>query len=176
MTKEVKFIHTLGPTGTNCEAAANYWFDQKNVKGEVVLHDTLESAVDTIKVNDDKRHALLGCVVYPDLHDIVFDNLTSMELKECFMFKTYNMVMATNRRGEFSELIKSAASHLAPSSLLPENIERKIVTSNSKAAELCSRGETDGCITTIKSAKEHNLQIIQDFGKVDMGFTIHTLR
>lgn len=84
-------IHTLGPKGTNCEKAADYWLAKNNVKGNVKLYPTLESATESVK--EDKDGLLLGCIVYPDLNNIVFQNLSSLELQNCFVMDTHNMVI-----------------------------------------------------------------------------------
>lgn len=44
----VAVLHTLGPTGTNCEAAAHAWFRRQGGVGRVELHSTLEQAVERI--------------------------------------------------------------------------------------------------------------------------------
>ncbi|EPL8094468.1 hypothetical protein PN925_002170 [Morganella morganii] len=85
-------IHTLGPNGTNCEKAAYHWLSENNIKGSVKLYPTLETA--TEHVRKDKDGVLLGCIVYPDLHNIVFRNLTWLELKACFVLDTHNMLFA----------------------------------------------------------------------------------
>ncbi len=41
-------IHTLGPEGTNCEAAAENWLLDNNINGRIILHDTLEDGMDSM--------------------------------------------------------------------------------------------------------------------------------
>jgi prephenate dehydratase len=160
-------IHTLGPSGTNCEAAANSYLEKKGAKGKICLHETLEKAV--IEIEHNENSMLLGCVVYPELHTLVFSNLTKLKLVECFVFPTLNMVLASGN-GKSG----SVSSHPAPKNLIPEYInEIKMVNSNSQAAINCYKGITDACITTITAAKKYNLEILEDFGKIPMGFTIH---
>ena len=38
-------IHTLGPTGTNCEAAARHYAASRGLSVEIVLHRTLEEGM-----------------------------------------------------------------------------------------------------------------------------------
>lgn len=162
-------IHTLGPAGTNCERAAQKWFTNEGRRGEIHLHSTLETAAQLMR--GERGAALLGCVVYPDLHTLVFSNLDWLVLVDCFVMPTHNMILATR---EGTEVITSVASHPAPVRLIPPSIrERQLVNSNVQAAIDCSRGLSDGCITTIVAAEEYGLKIIQDFGPVLMGFTIH---
>lgn len=73
LSKKELTIHTLGPSGTNCEAAANNYLEKKKAKGKICLHETLEKAVSEIE--HDENSLLLGCVVYPELHTLVFSNL-----------------------------------------------------------------------------------------------------
>ena len=50
----------------------------KNIEGEVILHDTLEDAVETLLTNNDSKSALLGCVVYPDLHPFSWTDIIKL--------------------------------------------------------------------------------------------------
>lgn len=167
---KIKVIHTLGPAGTNCERAALEWFGRRNVKGEVVLYDTLESAVENIAT--DSTHALLGCVVYPMLHTLVFSNLKKMVLADCFVMPTFNMLLAS-RNGLMPKVV---SSHPAPEELVPSECEVRHVNSNVQAAIACANGETDGCITTLPAATMYKLKSVVDYGPVHMGFTIHLNR
>ncbi|MFD3522127.1 bacilysin biosynthesis protein BacA [Streptomyces sp. NPDC058653] len=164
-------VHTLGPTGTNCEAAAHYYLQERGYKpGNVVLYDTLESAVDGVMASPDDS-VLLGCVVYPKLNEIVFRNLGSMSLHECFMMPTHRMVFAARDRSP----IRTVLSHPAPIGLIEDRgYDVRFVTSNAAAALECSTGGADACITTSVAAEANHLGILEDFGPVQMGFSIHT--
>jgi hypothetical protein len=166
-SEPIRVLHTLGPAGTNLEMAANWWLSQNAPDGEVVLYETLEDAV--AKMPKDGAHALLGCIVYPDLHTLVFTNLGRLTLRECFTFPTYAMVLAAK-----TELTpKSVISHPAPQSLIPDAALRIMTTSNAQAALDCLAGKADACITTAAAAREHGLVILRDFGPVSMGFSLH---
>ncbi|GHE79549.1 hypothetical protein GCM10018785_54610 [Streptomyces longispororuber] len=163
-------VHTLGPTGTNCEAAAHHYLQQRNYKqGGVVLYDTLESAVDGVMA-DPHDSVLLGCVVYPKLNEIVFRNLKSMSLHECFMMPTHHMVLAGRDRIP----VRKVLSHPAPVGLIEDRgYDIRLVTSNAAAAVECAAGGADACITTDVAAEANDLKLIEDFGPVHMGFSIH---
>ncbi len=103
-------IHTLGPTGTNCESAAHWWLKKKNPNGSVVLHPTLEAAVSAL---DGSNSALLACIVYPDLHTLVFSNLDTIALEDIFIYPTHNMVLAS-RTGAWPAVV---STHPAPQCL-----------------------------------------------------------
>lgn len=171
--EDIRSIHTLGPINTNCEQAAYKWFEENKIDGEVFLYNTLEEALLEVKKNE--FAALLGCVVYPELHKIVFSNLNDLSLVDCFIMPTYNMILASN--GDKEDLENSTIStHPAPSGLasdftITKNI--KLVNSNSQAALQCSNGLSDACITTLPAAQKHSLKVSKDFGEVPMGFTIH---
>ncbi|GAB1670951.1 prephenate dehydratase domain-containing protein [Mannheimia haemolytica] len=175
MLPNIEVIHTLGPVNTNCESAARAWFKNNHIKnGKIILHSTLEDAVLSVSSSN---HAVLGCIVYPDLHNLVFSNLNKLELVDVFIHDTYEMVFAS-RFINLSE-IKTVASHPAPSGLIRNNysdVNICYVNSNSQAAIDCMIGKADGCITTIPSAKEHKLHIINNFGVIPMGFTIHVFK
>ncbi|MYS81899.1 prephenate dehydratase domain-containing protein [Embleya scabrispora] len=163
-------VHTLGPTGTNCEAAAQYYLEQNNHKqGDVVLYETLEEALDGVMTNP-ADSVLLGCVVYPKLNEIVFRNLKAMSLHECFMMPTHPMVLAARGHGPVQKVL----SHPAPVNLIEDRgYDIRLVTSNAAAALECAGGSADACITTSVAAEANNLEILEDFGPVRMGFSIH---
>lgn len=171
MIEKINKLRTLGPHGTNCEAAAKYYVDIKGLDASVVLHATLEEAIS--KILKEPRSALLGCVVYPDLHNLVFPYLRTMQLKDVFLYNTFNMVLAT-RPGV--ALFKKVASHPAPQSLVSDSYPVVLATSNAQAARMCAAGEVDACITTLPASRDCGLEIIEDFGEVPMGFTIHVPR
>lgn len=163
-------LHTLGPAGTNCEAAAHYWIKQRGLRDTaVVLHPTLERAVVDV-LDAPESSALLACVVYPHLHEIVFKNLRDLTMRDCFVFPTHNMVYAGRSGGTW----RTVASHPAPVNLLDGlDVEIKLVNSNSEAAATCADGTTDACITTLVAAQRHRLDVRTDFGPVPMGFSVH---
>lgn len=169
-------IHTLGPKGTNCEKAAYYWLEKNKLDGNIILHETLEFAVEEIKKDNDC--ILLGCIVYPYLHNIVFKNLSLLKLTDCFVMDTHNMLFAS--RFNNYRKINSIGSHPAPKDLISKmtnlnnNIESLLFNSNSESALQCAKGTVDACITTLKAAESHKLNILYDFGPVPMGFSIHT--
>jgi|tagenome__1003787_1003787.scaffolds.fasta_scaffold20890665_1 hypothetical protein len=166
----ISTIHTLGPTGTNCEAAAVEWFRRNGVAGETRLYETLEQAC--AEMPDDPGAALLGCAVYPDLHLLVFNNLNRFEIVDSFVMPTYDMVLAS-RAGVSLSVV---ATHPAPQSLVPDEYRKILVTSNSRAAALCADGGADGCITTVQAMKTHGLTLVKNFGPVPMAFTVHQPR
>lgn len=170
-------IHTLGPEGTNCQRAAYHWLQQNNIdadKAEVILHPTLEDGVKAVV--EDENALLLGCIVYPQLHELVFNNLDQLYLKDCFVLPTFNMVLAT-KQCEDVEQIRTIVSHPAPVSLI-RDLDRDVTltTSNSKAASLVAASIFDACITTRKSAEMYGLKELKDFGEVPMGFSIHSVK
>lgn len=171
--KQNLIIHTLGPAGTNCEMAARHWIETNNIQGKVALHDTIEDAQAAAKKGNESD-LLLGCVVYPDLHNVVFNHLESFELDECFVIPTYEMVLAGTK--DIVGVNDSILSHPAPKNLIPEIISPEnimMASSNSKAASLCAEGMSNFCITTLPAAKKNKLNVITNFGTVRMGFSIH---
>ena len=160
-------LHTLGPTGTNCERAAWEWLRRNGPDGKVFLYSTLEKAIKQMPY--DPEHALLGCVVYPLLNEIVFNNLDRLELLDCLILPTHDMLLAQVE----PKPIETLATHPAPHALGPSNAKRIYVDSNVVAAELCAQGKADACITTRSAAEALGLQIMENYGAVPMGFTIH---
>jgi prephenate dehydratase len=171
-TNTTTVVHTLGPEGTNCETAAQRWLLRGGKAGTVRLHDTLETAAESLL--HERNGVLLGCVVYPRLHELVFGNLAGLELTECFVMPTHEMVLAHRDR---PDRIRRVATHPAPRKLLAE-LDCDVITasSNSAAAELCSNGQVDACITTAVAARDRGLAVLENYGPVSMGFSIHALR
>jgi prephenate dehydratase len=163
-------IHTLGPTGTNCELASQSWMDTNNVNGSIILHNSLEEGLQAM-VEDKDRAVLLSCIVYPELHNLVFNNREEVELIGSFIFPTMPMLLAAKSDQYTPGII---ASHPAPVALIPDDFtEIKYANSNVAAAKLCQNGEVDACITTEKGANSHGLRVIKNFGSIPMGFAIH---
>ncbi|RTQ03058.1 hypothetical protein EKN38_06150 [Enterobacter sp. WCHEn045836] len=169
-------VHTLGPAGTNCEKAAHLWLKNNGHHGEVKLHQTLEDAAQYMR-NTNGADILLGCIVYPHLHHLVFKNLSYLKLIDCFVMNTHNMVFAGKNLdpGE----IKTVGSHPAPQDLIHQvpgiskQLSIKLFNSNSEAARQCAANAVDACISTDISARSSGLTILTDFGPVPMGFSIH---
>ncbi|MEU6895336.1 bacilysin biosynthesis protein BacA [Streptomyces sp. NPDC046557] len=163
----VRHLHTLGPHGTNLEAASHEWLRRRGIDGTVDLHSSLESALDAVP--SDGQHALTACAVYPALHTLVFGNLHRLRMIDSFVMPTHNMVLATTG----TPRPRTVASHPAPTRLIPQGADVVEVLSNSQAAIDCASGLVDGCITTIVAARARQLRVVQDFGPVPMVFTVH---
>jgi prephenate dehydratase len=164
---DIRYVHTLGPHGTNLEAAAHEWLHRRGIDGKVELHSSLETALEAVPA--DGKHALAACAVYPELHTLTFRNLHRLHMVDSFIMPTHNMVLAS-RGGDDPRTI---STHPAPSGLVPEDAESRFVLSNAQAAIDCAAGITEGCITTSVAAERHGLQVLRDFGPVPMVFTIH---
>ncbi|QPK44068.1 bacilysin biosynthesis protein BacA [Streptomyces gardneri] len=166
-SEHIRHLHTLGPHGTNLEAASHEWLRRGGIQGTVTLHSSIESALDAVP--DDGQHALVACAVYPALHTLVFSNLHRLHMVDSFVMPTHNMVLATNGAAQPA----TVASHPAPTRLTPAGTEIREVLSNSQAAIDCAEGRVEGCITTIVAAENHGLRVVRDFGAVPMVFTVH---
>ncbi|MGA4838432.1 bacilysin biosynthesis protein BacA [Streptomyces sp. G45] len=168
---EIRYLHTLGPTGTNLEAAAHLWFRNHGLEdeGHVVLHASLEYAMETVPRTG--AHALLACAVYPELHTLVFGHLHDCRMVDSFLWPTHEMVLAAapDTPGE----PRTVATHPAPAGLVPAASERQLVTSNAQAAIDCADGKAEGCVTTVVAARAHGLRIVRSFGEVPMVYTVH---
>ncbi|MEI5097370.1 bacilysin biosynthesis protein BacA [Streptomyces sp. PmtG] len=167
-------MHTLGPTGTNLEAAAHQWFRRRGLtdEGRVVLHTSLEDAMASVPRTGE--HALLACAVYPELHTLVFGNLHSCRMVDCFLWPTHAMVLAV--APDTGAEPRTVATHPAPAGLVPAASEAQWVTSNAQAAIDCADGKAEGCVTTVVAARAHGLRVIRDFGEVPMVYTVHRVR
>jgi prephenate dehydratase len=166
-THGIRYVHTLGPHGTNLETAAHEWLHRRGIDGKVELHASLEAALDSVP--DDGEHALAACAVYPALHTLTFGNLHRLHMVDSFIMPTHNMVLASTG----ADNPRTVSTHPAPVGLVSEEAESRLVLSNSQAAIDCAAGSTEGCITTSVAAERHGLRVLRDFGPVPMVFTIH---
>ncbi|MDM3696820.1 hypothetical protein O9378_18750, partial [Proteus mirabilis] len=73
--------------------ASYYCLNKKNQQGNIILHPKLETAVKEMEVS--QNSILLGFIVYPFLHNIVFNNLSFIKLTDCFFMDTHNMLFAS---------------------------------------------------------------------------------
>lgn len=167
----VRCIRTLGPAGTNLEAASRLWLERRHGGGEVVLYRHLDEAV--ADMNRDGSEGILACAVYPDLHGLVFTNHEWMVMADCFLAPTFPMVLAATTADTWPGRV---ASHDAPVALVPEGAERVPALSNSAAARACAAGEVDACITTASAAAAAGLVVLVDHGLVPMVYTLHVPR
>jgi prephenate dehydratase len=163
----IRYVHTLGPQGTNLETAAHEWLHRRGIDGKVELHASLEAALDAVP--DDGEHALAACAVYPALHTLTFGNLHRLHMVDSFIMPTHSMVLASAG----ADNPRTVSTHPAPVGLVSVEAESRLVLSNSQAAIDCAAGRTEGCITTIVAAERHGLRVLRDFGPVPMVFTIH---
>jgi hypothetical protein len=162
--------HTLGPTGTNCEAAVWHWARLRGLHVSSALHPTFEDALAAVK-DAQCQAVLLGCIAYPDLHKLVYHNLDWLTLVDQFIMDTFNIVLA--KRPEVDHPL-TAVSHPAPRPLAESRgLQVTETTSNSQAARLCAQARFDACLTTSPAAAAAGLVTIEDFGPIPMGFTIH---
>ncbi|HEX8581560.1 MAG TPA: hypothetical protein VF640_04490 [Acidimicrobiales bacterium] len=167
----VRCLRTLGPTGTNLEAAAHEWLLARHGGGRVLLHRHLDDAV--AAVSRDGTEGIVACAVYPDLHALVFDNHRWMVMADCFLAPTFRMVLASRGDGTPPRRV---ASHGAPVALVPAGAETVPALSNSAAAAACRRGDVDACITTATAADANGLDVLEDHGPVPMVYTVHVPR
>ncbi|MFD9885672.1 bacilysin biosynthesis protein BacA [Streptomyces alboflavus] len=171
---EIRYLHTLGPTGTNLETAAHLWLRRQGRvgDGQVVLHTSLEQAMESVPRTGE--HALLACAVYPELHTLVFGNLGTCRMVDCFLWPTHEMVLAAPPGARAEP--RTVATHPAPAGLVPDRGARRLVTSNAQAAIDCAAGRADACVTTVVAARAHGLRVVRSFGEVPMVFTVHHVR
>lgn len=166
----IRFVHTLGPSGTNSEKAALEWRRWNGILCEIALHETIDVALDAVFARP-KESALIACIVYPRLHEVVFQNLHRLRITGCFMCTTHRMLLAQRTP---DQVVNTIAAHPATKDLLsglPFDI--KWATSNVTAAKMCREGTVDACITTEAGLNEFHLIKVRDFGEVPMGFSIH---
>ncbi|MGH3116149.1 MAG: bacilysin biosynthesis protein BacA [Streptomyces sp.] len=163
----IRYVHTLGPHGTNLETAAHEWLHRRGIDGKIQLHASLEAALDAVP--DDGEHALAACAVYPALHTLTFGNLHRLHMVDSFIMPTHNMVLASAG----VDNPRTVSTHPAPVGLVPEAAESRLVLSNSQAAIDCAAGSSEGCVTTIVAAERYGLRVLRDYGPVPMVFTIH---
>ncbi|HEX6595661.1 MAG TPA: hypothetical protein VF045_01915 [Acidimicrobiales bacterium] len=164
----VTSLHTLGPAGTNCERSAVEWFVRAGRAGRVVLYPTLEDAARGALATP--GGALLVPAAYPDLHTLVYSHVEDLTLVDSIVVPTHPMVLA---RAPEATALGTVATHAAPIALVPPGITVRVVSSNAQAAADCAAGLADACITTSAAMDRYGLELVRDFGAVQMAFTVH---
>lgn len=160
-------VHTLGPSGTNCERAGLHWRGRKCPSAQIRLHGSIEEAAEAVALREDA--VFVGVAAYPHLHSVIYGHIQLLRILDVFIANTDEMVLAS-RTGAMPEV---CATHPAPERLLPSEITRHFSSSNVAAAEDCIKGLADGCITTRRAIDRFDLKIVRSFGSVPMAFTIH---
>ncbi len=176
----------LGPPGTNIDQAARKWAKENNLfhKSKFVYCETPEKEIEEAKkIEDDKVFPLFWtCAVYYKLYKVFFENPDTAPFLIVCSMRLNRMQLCT--REEKAKQIKNGipshwkiASHPSPAPLL-NSLKCKVLltTSNSKAAELCKKGEADLCITTEEARKKYGLVKIHEFGSPWMVFFAGTTR
>ena len=162
-------LHTLGPSGTNCELAARRWFARAGRRGDVVLHPSVDEAAD--RVLEVPGAALLACCADPELNTLVYSRLGRLVMVDCLLVPTHHMVLA-RRPGVVAP--ESILLHPAPAALVPATFRRRILAAgNSEAARRCAGAEADACLTTLPAALREGLEVERDFGPVPLSFSVH---
>ena len=123
-----------------------------------------------VEVLKNKNSALLGCIAYPDLHNLIFPYLDSLTIGDLFLCDTYEMVLAKKKE---TKSIENVSSHIAPSSLVKQEYSTMLCNSNADAAQLCFKDKTDACVTTLKAASDLDLEVVKNFESLPMGFSVH---
>lgn len=169
---EIRRLYTLGPQGTNCEFAAKKFLHHNQVCADIILMPTLEAGAAEVLSHEDS--ILMGCIAYPNLHNLMFSNLRNLKLVEVFVTDTLTMVMASRSSGN-PQLVYC---HPATESLIAEPL-RSIPTATSNASAAMFDGapsEAGSCITTLRSSQAMKLTQLRSFGSIEMGFSIHMRR
>jgi hypothetical protein len=142
------------------------------MSGDVNLYDKPEICIECLK--EGRSDCSILCSVYPALNEIVFRNLDSIRISDCFTYNTYPMVVAA-RPG--TKRYASCCSHPAPVHLLRGfALDPTLVDSNASAARLCSEGQYDLCVTTSDAAERWSLEVIRNFEEVPMAWVVFERR
>jgi hypothetical protein len=170
----------LGPKGTNIGQAAEKWAKRMRVeaKTEFIWCKTPEEAVEKAKkVGDGVLSIFWTCAVYFKEAELFFSNPDTIPFFFIERMSLDKIQLAT--RPELMSEIKNGkipvnwkiASHPSPVPLV-RNLKNEIVfaNSNSQAAELCSQGKVELCITTESARKIYGLETFFEFGSPPMIF------
>ncbi len=168
-------IGTLGPEGTDSQKATEYYLQHiLKTKGAVKLFDTLEEGIGALVKNQTNYY--IAPSICQKLDSLFFRFIDKIEICDSFVADTHDFVLARNPRvkHEYAS-IASPASNIAliehePS--IPRDITPVFANNKSQSARICGTGRTDLAITNLRSAKIHNLEIIKNYGKIKMSWTV----
>ena len=162
-------ITTLGPEGTCSENAAKTFILNKGVKAEILLKESFEDCIASLK--NKNADIVIVPSAFKELNELIFRNLGKIEITESFVLNTPALVFAKKD----SKTIKKIATHPSPLILLEKVAPKSkiiLTNSNSISALKVAGEEADACITTEIAAKNNNLSIIKNFGKVPMTWNV----
>lgn len=163
-------ISTLGPTGTCSEYASQFFNIENNIDGQISLFCTFEEAVTSLK--EGKADYVIIPSAYNNLAEIIFQGRNEIEIVDVFKLATPGLVVA-NR--DNNKEIKKVATHASPISLAKgyfPDAQLVISKSNSNSVELLLADEVDACITTNKCANIYSLNVVHEFGEIQMGWNV----
>lgn len=169
--------YTLGPRGTNIEAACRVWRERMGIghKHHIIYCDTPETALTQAEAaNGEETVGIFWtCAVYHKEHQLFFHNPRAFPFFTQQAMRLDRMQLAVRQGYDLPESIADMriASHPSPSSLLAHRVNEVIqVASNSLAAKLCSEGLVDACITTEAARSLYQLKAVHYFGSPIMVF------
>lgn len=181
----------LGPRGNNIEQACEQWIDRLKLrhKTEVELGDTPVICLERAREVSEKNTVAIfwTCAVYYDLHNLFFTNPDVLPFFITHVMPLDEMQLATRPENASFALNGqlpthwSVAAHPSPAPLVRHvfrNLEK--AKSNAHAAQMCSVGAVDACITTETARRLYGLEKIHSFGSPPMvffgGITAHGAR
>lgn len=152
-------ISTLGPIKTNSYYATKAYMRMRNIKGEVILCNTVEESFELLLV--DKVQACVVCNLYPDIHKLYIPHLNKVTVKDVFINKA---LMGLYKHPDVKE-IRTVATPITSTVFIKDDPFRIIIArSNAEAASMCKKGKVDAAIATKASANCYKLELIRDFG------------
>lgn len=178
----------LGPAGTNIAQACEQWIKKTGIgsKTKMVFCETPEESVERARgIKEDGHVAIFWtCAVYINLYKIFFNNPDTLTffIEEIMYLDEMQLATRPEKLVEIQEGIIpkgwGVASHPSPAPLLDDiTCSVEITTSNTRAAEICAKGQVDACITTKSAKMIYNLVLLHKFGSPKMifygGITIH---
>lgn len=168
---KVRIISTLGPHGTCSEYTAQHYLDKHNLKGDIVLYNSFEEAIEALK--NMKSDLAIVPSAYYDFAKILFENNDTVQIINTFVLETPRLVIGCIKPG-LTE-VKKIATHPAPSIWVKKyypNADLVLAESNSKAALMVIEEKVDACMTTYICIKEYGLKILKDCGPILMSWNV----
>jgi hypothetical protein len=170
----IHVVATIGPPGTCSEAVLLANATRSGQQVTLKLFDTYVLAGRAVR--DGEAELLLVAAAFPELNTLVFDPQLRLEIVDCFVAETPELVLACDAAIHVPRTIACVAAPLP--ALLTTYPKAEIIAarSNVDAVNMVLGSLAQGALTTIIAAERAGLVPIHSFGAYPMAWVVMARR
>ena len=166
-------VATLGPAGTCSDVVVHGQLLRFAPSQSVMLCASYEEAVSAVETGT--ACAAVIAAAYPRLNNLIFKSPRTVSIVDCFVCATPRIVAACRKAKDRAEPFESIACFAAVVPLAQAKYTHSGLVpaaSNSAAAAMVAKGETDAAITTELASASYGLEEVYSFGSVSMAWIV----